>query len=83
MVFRTRQAGDYLTVRSGADTNRHKLLQDYFVNEKIPRQERDQLFVLAEDAHIIWIPGHRISEYYKIDPNTRNILQVKVSDKEK
>ena len=82
MVFRTRQAGDYLTVRICPGESRHKLLQDYFVNEKIPRQERERLFLLAEASHIIWIPGHRISEYYKIDQNTRNILQVRVLDKE-
>ena len=82
MVFRTRQAGDYLTVKSSLGERKHKRLQDFFVNEKIPRQEREKIFLLAEDSHVIWIPGYRISEYYKIDKNTCNIMQVKVSDKD-
>lgn len=82
MVFRTRRPGDFLIVRGSLGESRHKLLQDYLVNEKIPRHEREKLFLLAEASHIIWIPGYRISEHYKIDQNTRNILQVKVLDKE-
>ena len=57
-------------------------MQDYFVNEKVPRQERDRIYLLAEGAHVIWIPGYRISEYYKVHEDTRMILQVRVVDKE-
>lgn len=81
VVFRTKRAGDYLTVNSKAGIG-HKSLQDYFVNEKIPRDERSRIYFLAEDSHILWIPGRRISEYYKISEDTRSILQVTVSDKE-
>ena len=76
MVFRTRKAGDYLTIN--ADLNR-KSLQDYFVNEKIPGKERAHLYVLAEDSHIIWVPGYRISEYYKVTEGTQNILQITIN----
>lgn len=75
ILFRTRKAGDYLTINSRMD---HKSLQDYLVNEKVPKDERDCFYVLAEEAHILWVPGHRISEYYKVSDDTRNILQVKV-----
>lgn len=76
IVFRTRKTGDYLTVNKALN---RKSLQDYFVNEKIPREERGQLYVLAEDSHIIWIPGYRMSEYYKVSEETRNILQISIS----
>ncbi len=76
MVFRARRPGDYLTVKNASGGQCHKLLQDFFVNAKIPRDQRDEIYVLAEGSHIIWIPGHRISEYYKVSENTCNILQV-------
>lgn len=76
MVFRIRETGDYLTVNSALG---HKSLQDYFVNEKIPRQERERFYVLAEDSHIMWVPGYRISEYYKVSEETKNILQISIS----
>ena len=78
VVFRHRQKGDYLTINSKMN---RKSLQDYFVNEKIPAKERDACFVLAEGSHILWVPGRRISEYYKISEGTERILQVSVTDK--
>jgi len=79
VLFRTKRPGDYLTVNKDMG---HKSLQDYFVNEKVPRQERGHIYFLAEDSHVIWIPGFRISEYYKVDENTRTILQISFPDKE-
>lgn len=76
VVIRTRKSGDYLTINKEMA---RKSVQDYFVNEKIPKSERDSLFLLAEESHILWIPGYRISEYYKIDSHTKNILQVTIN----
>ena len=80
VVFRTRKQGDYLTINQDGG---RKSLQDYFVNEKVPKEERPYIYLLVEDSHVIWIPGFRISEYYKVDETTRNILQVKFPDKER
>ncbi len=79
IVFRTRKQGDYFTINKNMG---HKSLQDYFVNEKVPKKDRDKIFLLAEGSHVIWIPGYRISEYYKISRETVNILQVSIMDKE-
>ncbi|MBR5798884.1 MAG: tRNA lysidine(34) synthetase TilS [Lachnospiraceae bacterium] len=73
--FRTRKAGDYLCINKQAE---HKLLQDYFVNEKIPRKQRDSLYVLADGSHILWVPGYRISEHYKVTQDTEKILEIKI-----
>ena len=74
-LFRVRRTGDYLTIN---DRLERKSLQDYFVNEKIPKEERDSFYVLADGAHIMWVPGHRISEYYKVSESTNTILEIKV-----
>ena len=73
--FRTRRQGDYLTID---EKLRRKSLQDYFVNEKIPKKERDSFYVLADGAHIMWVPGYRISENYKVSEQTQTILEVRV-----
>ncbi len=80
LTFRTRRAGDYLTINSQMG---RKSLQDYFVNEKVPKQERDQIYLLTEQEHVVWIPGYRISQYYKVSADTENILQVSILDKER
>ena len=75
VMLRTKRAGDFLTINQKMG---RKLLQDYFVNEKIPREERGQTYLLAEASHVIWVLGHRISEYYKVTENTNKILEVKI-----
>lgn len=73
--IRRRKAGDYLTV----DSQGHKKkLKEYFINEKIPQKERDTMWLLAEESHIIWVIGGRISTCYKIDEHTKRILEVQV-----
>ena len=46
------------------------------IDDKIPRGEREQIPVLAEGNHVLWVVGGRISEYYKITDQTKTILQV-------
>ena len=79
MCLRPRQAGDYLTVNQQMG---RKSLQDYFVDQKIPKENRNSLYVLAMDHHVVWVPGLRISEYFKITEQTEHVLQVKVLSKE-
>ena len=73
--IRTRRTGDYLTI-DGAFSK--KKLQDYMVNEKIPKEARKRLLLLAQGNHVLWVPGYRISTYYKISENTKYILQVQL-----
>ncbi|MDE6663326.1 MAG: tRNA lysidine(34) synthetase TilS [Lachnospiraceae bacterium] len=77
IVLRTREAGDYLTIDSAL---RKKSVKEYMINEKIPKRQRDSLYLLADGAHILWIPGYRISQYYKVDESTKCILQVQLKE---
>ena len=72
LSVRYRQPGDYLTLPGGG----HKTLKRFLIDEKAPREARDQILVLAEKNHVLWVVGYRISEYYKIAENTHTILQV-------
>lgn len=75
LVFRTRETGDFLTIN---ESLAKKSLKDYMIGEKIPKSRRGEIYVLAEDSHILWVPGYRISQYYKITEDTKNVLQVRV-----
>ncbi|MDE7252037.1 MAG: tRNA lysidine(34) synthetase TilS [Acetatifactor sp.] len=77
-VLRTRAQGDYLTIRDGQGKLCHKKLKDYMVTEKIPAAKREQILVLAEGSHVLWLVGYRISEYYKVNENTKQVLQVQL-----
>ncbi len=71
---RTRQTGDYIVLADGS----RKTLKRFMIDEKIPRQERDAIPLLADGSHIMWVIGWRISEYYKIDSDTGVIFQAQV-----
>ncbi len=72
IVIRTRKTGDFLTINS---SNQHKTLKSYFADEKIAAQERDSICLLAENSHIIWAVGWRISNYYKVLEDTKLVLK--------
>lgn len=77
LVIRTRNEGDYIQInRMGG----RKKLKDYLIDHKIPRQERDHILLIADGSHILWMIGaaDRISENYKVDENTKNILLMKL-----
>ncbi len=71
-IWRYRRSGDYLMIGGG-----RKKLKEYLIDEKIPRQERDALPLLAVGAHILWVWGHRISEGAKVTENTQQVLHVR------
>lgn len=48
------------------------------VTEKIPKQIRDSIPLVAAGSHILWLTGWRISEYFKVQEHTRRILQVRL-----
>lgn len=77
LLLRTRKTGDYITINNAMQK---KSIKDYMVNEKIPKIQRERIYLLADGAHILWIPGYRISQYYKVGENTKHILQVQLRE---
>lgn len=78
LCFRFRQPGDYLYLKENGGK---KKLNRYFIDEKIPSKERERILLLADGNHILWIVGYRISAYYKVTENTREILSVTIKQK--
>ena len=80
LYLRTREQGDYLTIR---DDGARKSLQDYLVNEKVPKSERDKQLLFADGHHVVWVLGKRISAHYKVTAQTKRILQINVGENDK
>ena len=75
VFLRTRESGDYLEINKD---HGKKSLQDYLVNEKVAKEKRDQVILLADGSHILWVVGKRISEYYKVTKDTKRVLTVQI-----
>ncbi len=72
LSLRTRQPGDYFQLENGG----RKTLKSYLIDQKIPAVQRDQIPLLAEGAHIVWIGDGRISAAYKVSRDTHNVLEI-------
>lgn len=75
LLLRGRKTGDYLTIDEALHT---QSVKQYMINEKIPKAERDGMYLLADGAHILWVPGYRTSRQYRVEKSTRRILEVRL-----
>lgn len=56
-----------------------KKIQDFFVDEKIPRDERNSIPLLVDSCNnIFWVVGYRIDDRYKVDKNTKRVLKLTI-----
>ncbi len=75
LEIRKRRPGDYLEINK---EHGRKKLKDFLIDEKVPAREREKLWLLADGSHILWIPGMRISEAYKVTEHTIRVLKVQL-----
>ncbi len=73
LQIRNRENGDYIVVN---DQGGKKKLKDYFIDLKIPREERDRILLVAKGQEVFWIIGYRISERCKITAQTNHVVEL-------
>ena len=74
IVVRKRKKGDFLAINT---MNQTKSLKAYFINQKVPKEDRDNIWLVADESHIVWIIGERISSFYKINEETEQIIEMR------
>ncbi|MBO4992581.1 MAG: tRNA lysidine(34) synthetase TilS [Firmicutes bacterium] len=73
LCLRFRKPGDF--IRPLGSRGRKKM-QDWMVDRKIPRQERDGLPLLCIGSEVVWIPGYGISENFKLENKSMHLIFV-------
>lgn len=85
------RAGDRLSVRQARPGDRFvplgmtgsKKLQDFFVDNKVPREQRRPVVVAREgDGAIIWVVGHRVAQVARADEHTKRCLVLRLDQLE-
>ena len=79
VIFRHRKPDDYICIEQNGAVKKKKLSK-FMTDEKIPVSERDNLWILADGNHCLWVPGYRISCSYKISDKTKKILAVAIDN---
>ena len=78
LVLRKPEQGDVIQFSGG-----RKTIRKFFVDEKIPQEERKKTIVLCDESQVMWIIGRRMSEAFKISDMTNLALQISIiEDKE-
>ena len=55
-----------------------KKLKDFFIDEKISREERDKIPLLVQGEDVLWVIGHRQGEEAKVTGRTKKVLRVRI-----
>lgn len=73
LTLRTRQPGDFICLKG---ISGRKKLKNFFIDNKVSREKRDQQLLLADGKEIIWILGMRVNERYTVTEKTKNVLTI-------
>lgn len=73
LTLRNRLSGDTFSPLNGSGK---KKLKDYFINNKIPREQRDEILLLTQNNVVLWVVGHSLNDNYKVRSKTKNILRI-------
>ena len=60
-------------------SGRRKKLQDFFIDQKVPRHLRGRLPIIEAPEGILWIGGYRIDHRFRVTPMTRRRLILRLS----
>ncbi len=74
--IRTRQPYDYIQLSGG-----HKKLKKLFIDDKVPKTERDQVPLIAVGDEVVWVVGGKLNTNYYVTEETTEVLQIKITYK--
>jgi tRNA(Ile)-lysidine synthase len=80
LTIRNRRPGDWF--RPAGMAGKSKKLQDYYVDEKVPRRKRDAVPLLCSGEDILWVMGLRTDGRFLADTGSRRIVIVTVHSAE-
>ena len=55
---------------------KRKKLQDFFVDEKVARDERDSIPLVLSGDDIVWVAGYRADNRFRVSGNTKKFLRL-------
>ncbi len=73
LKIRTRKIGDYIVIHQDGKT---QMLKKYYITNKIPEDQRDEVPLIALEDEILWVVGYRRGSSYRVSKNTKKVLEI-------
>lgn len=70
-VIRTRREGDLFSPSGRGIT---KTVKKFFIENKVPKEKRDEVLLLAQDNEILWIEDFGVAEQARVTSGTQELL---------
>jgi tRNA(Ile)-lysidine synthase len=75
LTARPRKHGDFFYPLG---FGKRKKLQDFFVDQKVPRDERNRIPLILSGDDIIWVVGYRADDRFKVTEKTKRVVKLEV-----